>query len=733
MSVLERLRKRSGLLVAIVGLALLAFVLTGLFEKGFSGSSTRAVGEINGKAIEYIPFDTKVKEAIENQKKNGQKTTLTPEETDQTVQQVWNQTINEEVMNKEYEKLGIAVSDEELYDLMVDHPHSALVRNLSDQQGKVSQMFADPRTGQISPAKIKEFTQKMTDEQEQNWTKLEEYIKQVRTVEKYNNLVKKGLYIPTAFAKREYIATNTNATVRFVYKPFKTIVDSTLKPTDAELDSYYKEHQNEFKQEASRKFEYVAFDILPTPEDFDIAKKAMEKTAEEFKTKKIADDSAYVVSESETRNFDMTYHTKGTLSPVIDSAAFKAEVGIVMGPYLENGTFKIFKVEATKISADSAKVRHCLIAYKGASSAAPTVTRSKEQAKAMADSLANLLRKKKGDFKDFVAKYSDDMGGKNAQPDPKNPKKFVMGKDGEYGWINAKSGFVEPFKNGGLDGKKGEIVVVEAQFGYHIMEIEDSKGKQTKVQVSSIETKVGPSSKTMQQVYVKASEFAGKNNTNELFQKAVIDQKLNKRIADNIKENDKTIAGIESPRSLVRWVYDNKKGTVSEAQEFGDKFVVGVITETKEKGTGTMEDVKDALTAKVIKKKKSEQLIKEAGDAASSGKTIEEVAAKMKVQLSQPYPNVNFASAPGVPDLASDGSFLGTVAGLKVKTMSKPIVANDGVFVVYVDSKTDAPAQKEYKAQQAVQISAITQRVDYEVYDALKQNANVTEHLVRFY
>ena len=115
------------------------------------------------------------------------------------------------------------------------------------------------------------------------------------------------------------------------------------------------------------------------------------------------------------------------------------------------------------------------------------------------------------------------------------------------------------------------------------MEIEDSKGKQQKVQVSSIETKVVPSSKTMQGVYVKASEFAGKYNTNELFQKAVIDEKLNKRIADNIKENDKTIAGIESPRTLVRWVYDNKKGTVSEAQEFGDKFIVGVITDTKEK------------------------------------------------------------------------------------------------------------------------------------------------------
>ena len=146
-----------------------------------------------------------------------------------------------------------------------------------------------------------------------------------------------------------------------------------------------------------------------------------------------------------------------------------------------------------------------------------------------------------------------------------------------------------------------------------------------------------------------------------------------------------------------------------------------------------MEDVKEGLTAKVVKQKKAEQIMKEYNDAMASGKTIEEIAAKMKVELSQPYPNVNFGSGSGVPDLGNDGNFLGTVAALKAKTFSKPIAGNEGVFVVYVDSKTDAPVQKDYKAQQAAQLATMSQRVDYEVYDALKQNANVTEHLVRFY
>lgn len=730
MSTLESLRKRSGLLVGIVGFALLAFVVGGLLDRDSSFfKAGRAVGEIAGKSIEYNAFNAKVQESIEAQKRSGQKTTLTTEETDQIVQQVWNQTINENVMNKEYEKLGISVSDEELYDLMIDHPHPALVRNLSDQQtGKVAPMFADDRTGEVSPAKIKAFTQKMTDEQEGQWAQLENYIRQIRTIEKYNNLIKKGLYVTKSEAKRDYIAQNTNVTIKYVVKNYKLIADSTIKVTDDDLQTYYAAHKNEYKQEASRKIEYVAFDINPSQEDMDDAKKEIQGIADEFKTKKATEDSAFVIAESEVRNFDMTFHTKGTLSPEIDTTMFKAEVGTVVGPYLENGSFKVAKLCAVKTSADSAKVRHILISYKGAG-ASPTVTRTKEEAKKMADSLCGLL-KKKADFKAFVAKFSDD-NGKNTPPDPKDPKKFVMGKDGEYGWVNAKSGFVEPFKNAGLDGKKGDLVVVESQFGYHIMEVLDTKGSVKKVQVATIEKKPEASSKTMQAIYVKASAFAGKNNTDELFQKAVLDEKMNKRIADNIKENDKTIAGIESPRPLIKWAYENKKGAVSEPLEFGNKFIIASLTEVKEKGIAPIEQIKEDLTTKVIVEKKGDLISKDFASAMTGGVQIDALASKMNLTVAQ-APNINF-NTNALPGAASEPSVIGAVSVQKAKTVSKPIAGKEGVFVVSVESVVDAPAQKDYKAQQTSAISQLQPRVDYEVYDALKENANVVEHLVKFY
>lgn len=730
MSTLESLRKRSGLLVGIVGLAILAFILTDFFggQGSMFGSDETTVGEIAGNSIDVNIFKNKVDEAESSQLANGQKTSLTQEEKDGIVQQVWNQMINEQVMVKEYEKLGISISDEELYDLMVIHPHSALVRNLSDpQSGKVSPMFANAQTGMIDPAKIKEFTQAMTDEQEAQWLQLEDYVRQVRVIEKYNNLIKKGLYVTTSAAKREYLAQNTTVNIRYVMKSYKLLADSTIKTTDEELNAYYTAHQNEYKQEASRVMEYITYDIAPSPEDIVESNKVMSKIAEDFKVaKSFSEDSTFIIAESEVRNFDQSYVAQGMLTPILDTTMFKSEVGTVVGPYEENGSLKVTKLLGSKLSADSAKVRHILVGYKD-SGASPTITRTKEEAKAKADSLLGAL-KKGGKFTDFVEKFSDD-NGKKMPPNKKEGEEY-MGKGGDYGWLNAKSGFVEPFKNAGLDGKKGDLVIIESQFGYHLMEVLDTKGSQKKVQVGSIELKLEASSKTKQGIYSQANDFSGKNNTLELFKKGAKELNKDTRITEKLKENDKNIAGLENPRSLIRWAYDNKLGTVSEPQEHGDKYIIAVITDVREKGIATLEQVKEQVTAKVVQQKKAEIFTKEFASAMSGNANIDAIASIMKLPVEQ-APNVNFMTNQ-IPGSNSEPAVMGTISAMKAKTLSKTITGKEGVFVVYVESVIDAPVLKEYTGPQKSQMQNMQPRVDYEVYNALKENANIVEHLTKF-
>jgi peptidyl-prolyl cis-trans isomerase D len=259
----------------------------------------------------------------------------------------------------------------------------------------------------------------------------------------------------------------------------------------------------------------------------------------------------------------------------------------------------------------------------------------------------------------------------------------------------------------------------------------DTKGSQKKVQVATIERKLEPSNKTMQAAFLKASEFAGKNNTDELFQKAVVENKLNKRVVESIKENDKTIAGIESPRPLIRWAYENKKGTVSEPLEFGNKFVVAVLSDIKEKGVAPIDQVKEDLTAKVIKEKKAEMFVSEFNTALGAGTQIDALAAKMKLNLEQAK-QINFNTT-SIPGAGNQPAVIGAVSALKAKATSKPLVGKDGVYVVYVEAVTEAPVQKDFKAQQAAALMQLQPRVDYEVYDALKTNANITERLFTFY
>jgi peptidyl-prolyl cis-trans isomerase D len=317
-------------------------------------------------------------------------------------------------------------------------------------------------------------------------------------------------------------------------------------------------------------------------------------------------------------------------------------------------------------------------------------------------------------------------------PPNKKEGEDYPGKGGDYGWLNANSQFVEPFKNAGLDHKKGDILVVESNFGFHIIEVLDSKGSQKKVEVATIERKMEASSKTMQAIFLQASEFAGKNTTEDLFEKAIIDNnKLIKRVVDNVKENDKIIAGIESARPLIRWTYETKKGVVSEPKEFGNKYVVAVVTDIREKGFATLEQVKDDVTAKVIKEKKAELFTTEFNTAMVSGASIDAIASKLKLGVSQ-VQNINFNSN-SIQGVGNEAGVIGAISVQKANTLSKPLKGKEGVFLVYTESVITAPAITDYTTQQKIAISQLQPRVDYEVYDALKINANIVEHLVKYY
>jgi peptidyl-prolyl cis-trans isomerase D len=278
---------------------------------------------------------------------------------------VWNQYISDKVIKPEYEKAGIDVSEDELYDLMLVHPHQMVLQQLTDKNtGRVHEVVGTP-DGNLDLIKLNQWVNGMNAEAEQFWKNLETGISESRRAEKYATAIKKGLYVTNAEAKASHEAQNRLMNVAFVMKRYTALPDEEVKVSDDDIQKYYNDHQYEFKSyETTRKIEYISFDVVPSEQDMIDLEKDANRVAAEFKTKTLKEDSAYIGQESEGGQVTINDLNRKTMI-IRDSSVYTDPAGTVYGPYNEGAFFKIYKLEAINTVSDSGNVRHLLIAYKG--------------------------------------------------------------------------------------------------------------------------------------------------------------------------------------------------------------------------------------------------------------------------------------------------------------------------------------------------------------------------------
>lgn len=720
MTILSSIRNRVGLLVGIIFLALLAFVLTDLFnsQNFLSGGGDGNVGEMNGQSISVSEFRNRMNE-IEQDVLEKQKRTLTEQERGQLTDMIWQEMMDKYVYEPEYKELGITVTEDELAEqLYGDHPSAFLTSYFSDQQtGRVYDQFANP-DGSLSGAAIRARVAKLTPEEEAQWAQLERDLKKALVKEKYNTLLRKGFYVTTAQAKREYADENTKYNFKFIVKKYSEVVDSTIATTEAELRDYYQANQYKFKQRDNvRSIEYVAFDLFPSADDIADQRTEMTTIAEEFKAKKPSEDSLYVTAMTSSGMFAKTFMHPGQFPPGTDSAFLEAAAGDVLGPYNVGENLTIYKVLDHKTSVDSVKVRHILIAHKGGERADPTITRTKEQAKAKADSILRVI-KRGTKMEDIVEKLTDDPGSKS-------------GNKGDYGWFSEESGFVQEFKDAGFKNPKGATVVVETSFGYHVIQVLDKSSESTKVQVTSIDKAVEPSETTIRDIYNKASEFASQNTNKDAFYKAAKEKSLNVAKAGEILENAKYISGLDNARDIIRWIYAEKTevGTVSEPFMSGDRYVVAIVTKINEKGFKPFEDVKEICELEVRKQKKAKMFTDELNKFKAT--SLEQWAANASLTV-QPGVNVTFAQ-PYIQGAGYEGTVVGTLATLTPGKMSTPVKGTMGVYVVMLENVTQPQPITDIPGQKARLIQGLSARADGSAMEVLKEMAEIVDNRAKHF
>ena len=705
MATLQNIRNRGSLMIAIViGLALGAFILGDMLNSGSNlmKPSQMEIAEIDGESVQYPDFQRKVEELSEIYKMNSQQTQIDESTWEQIREQVWQGYLQENILTKASEKLGITVSAEELFDLVQGpNPHPI-----------IQQLFKDPQTGAVDKSTIIKFLKELetiaSPESKSYWLYIENQIQQDKIRSKYNTLVSKGLYVTSSEAKKSLEAKNRNASFQYLVLNYSSISDAAVTVSDSDLKEYYNQHKDLYKQDKTRKIEYITFEVLPSAADNAATQKWVADNKEEFAT--VTDNAQYVNVNSDTR-FDPSFLKKEELPANIGEWAFAAQPGDFYGPYFENNEYKLVKIDQFKMLPDSVQASHILIN--------PQTVGSVEKARALVDSLKRNIELG-GSFAEAAMKYSEDPGSKL--------------KGGDLGWFKRKQ-MVPEFEEAAFSGEINKLYIAGTQFGFHLIKT-TKKGKETnQVRIATLSRKVAASTETYQKAYSETSKFASENQSFEEFNKAVLNQKLDKKIA-TLKENDREVTGLEQSRALVRAAFSAEKGKIlvnnegSPIFEFGNKFVIGAMTEATEEGPSSFEEAKIRVDLAVRKEKKAEMLAEKAKSAASGQTDLASVASKLSTEVKD-APAVNFTTF-SIPSAGFEPAVIGTVCSLAEGKISGPIEGNAGIYLIKVTSVVNN-ADADLKGEKVRLAQSLGYRAGSQVFESLKKVVDIEDKRAKFY
>ncbi len=706
MALINTIREKSGWAVGTVAIGMLLFIVGGDLVGGKNrlfGRNENVVGEVAGQKVELADYNASLEQAKQQFTAQQQRP---PDE--QALgylrDQAWNQTIYRLAFQPEWDKLGLAVSDDELVDMVQGD-------NISPG---IKQAFSDQKTGQFDKTRLIEYLKnldKLPPESQAAWRNFEANLPADRLANKYNALLKNSVYVTTAEAQRFNNNQNTKATVKYLFVPYASISDSAVKVSNDQLQAYLDKHKGQYKVEDGRSVEYITVPVVASKEDSAAVRSTIGTLATQFATAPA--DSLFVKLNSD-QPYNKAFRSPADLPDQLRKQLPLA-VGKVYGPYAENGTYSLYKVTGQKEGPQpAARASHILIKAEANTPQAKAVAKAKAQ---------DLINKIKGgaDFAALARQFGTD-GTKE--------------QGGDLGWFT-KGRMVPEFEKAifGAPGVGLLPAPVETSFGYHVIKVTAAQTKQT-YQVAEVKKAIVPSDATREAAYAKAQQLKGQATDLASFRQLTAkDKTLQKQQAPNLDRSARNVNNLQNARELVRWAYGNgpngetKIGDLSEVYEIGDQYVLAALTGTQAKGAATVAGLKPQLSALVRNELKAQQIMGKLGKtgpleqlATAYGATAQ-VGTADGVALGQgTLPNVGF-----------EPLAVGTAFGLKPGQHSAPLQGEQGVLLVEPVSVTPAPAAADLKAVRQQLAQQRQQRQDGLIYEAIKAHANVKDNRAKFF
>jgi peptidyl-prolyl cis-trans isomerase D len=710
MALIGSIRKQSGLLVGVIGLSIVGFLAMDALNSNTSvlrGGRKDTVGVVNGEKITYNEFSAKVEDRVKNlQDRMGANGQVNDEQRSYLRNQTWDDLVNDVIQDKDFGKLGLIVTPEELYEVTVGNNPNQLVR----------QSFSNPQTGQFDPQQVRYFVQnKNTDDQgaepgtrARMWYNFEQEVKKDELRQKYVNLVAKGMYIPSFIAENAYNEQLRIADFKFVQLPFSDVKDDDIKYTASDLSSYLKDHKKRYEQEDdSRKFEYVAFNVVASAQDTNQTLQYLsEKLADFSKGSKAPEDSLFVKLYSEEPFNDAFIEKDKLTSPVADTL-FRAPLKSIIGPYVDNGHIKFAKIVDRKLISDSVRVAEIVFSFANVKSQEEGAAKKK-----LFDSIFTQLDSLKGNFPLLAATYSDDQNAKL--------------KGGDIGWV--KQGQKDPQYNNGLffKAQKGKVYQAFTQSELIIYTVIEDRPSKPAVQVAYLSKEIVPSPETERNIYAEASKFASDNQTAAKFAEA--GKKIGAQTVEYVRKNDFNIQGLGNAREVVRWVFGAKTGDVSSIISVEDKYIVANLNTVRSKGLPELDAVKDRVKMDFLRDKKIELLSKKVEEAKAG--SIDQVAGKLGKTVSDA--NGTTQMNPTLNGMLYEPAVVAAASVAANNKVVGPIAGNAGVYVIQKVGGMEPPKANDFTSFTTAlrqQSLAKTQRIQ----EVKKKIAKVEDNRADFF
>ncbi|MFZ9660948.1 MAG: peptidylprolyl isomerase [Chitinophagaceae bacterium] len=702
MSIIQQLRDKSAILLSgIIAISLIGFLVQDAFvgrsSSLFSGPSS-TVGSVNGENIDAREFNDLVRAMEESNRQQGAQSGEMM--TQNIIESIWNGYIQKIITKEQVDNLGLGFTAKEMSALLFSE----------DAPSEFRQLFTNQQTGQYDIEAAKTWFNNVkksnrTEDVKMVNDQLIEPLINRQLIEKYASLLTGGSYIPKWMIEKMNNDNNKFASIDYVITPYSIVTDTSVTISDKEIDAYVKDHKEEFKQEKSRSISYIAFDANPTATDTAAVYNKLNGLLEDFKN--TTDTKAFVARNGSKIPFFDGFVLKSRLAMDNKDLLTALPVNAVTGPYLDAGSFVIAKKLESKSLPDSIKVRHILVATVDPRTG--QVRRSDTAASKTADSIFALV-KGGANFGALAAQLSDDGGSKN--------------NGGEYDYSSVDLGnTAKEFADFGFNKKAGERGIVKTIFGYHVMEVISQKNFQEAYKIAYVSKPIIASDLTDNAASMAATQFANSSRSAKAFEENATKLKLSKRVAENIREMDYVVADMPS-RSFVKWVYDNKVGTVSEPYDFKDKYVVALITGSFEEGTQPAYIARVQVEPILRTKKRAEIVHAKVGSAA----TLDAISAASPGSQRGHVDTLKFG-APIIPNVGPELKVIGAAFNKEnVGKASKAIDGQNGVYYIQASAPGALPdLAGDIESQRRQMQMQMRQYTSYQSLEALRKGAKIED------